>query len=247
MTAASRTVLVVEDEAEIRDRIQRILDFEGFSTMGAASIREGLRLCMEQQPDVVVSDIMMPQSDGLDLISVLRARKESRLTPVIMLTALAQREWQRRFMELGADDYITKPFTAEELVGAVQTQCRKLDWRDTAAMPSATRVVAYRFADRLFDPVQRTLTLPNGEEETLTVTEARLLLALLDHAQQGLSREDIFEQMGRRYSPPDRTVDVLVGRLRRKLGDDEKNPTLIVTIRSVGYMLDAEAKRVSLE
>ncbi len=110
---------------------------------------------MEEQPDVVVSDIMMPQSDGLDLIGVLRA-----------------------------------------------------------------------------------LTLPDESEETLTVTETRLLLALLDHVRQGLSCAVIFERMGRQYSPLDRTVDVLVGRLRRKLGDEEKNPKLIVVTRSAGHMPD---------
>jgi DNA-binding response OmpR family regulator len=246
MAAHSRSVLVVEDESEIRERIMRILDFEGYATLGAESIREGLRLFMEEDPDVVISDILMPHGDGLDLVSVLRARAESRLTPVIMLTALSQREWQRRFMELGADDYITKPFTAEEIVGAVQSQCRKLDWQATAAVPAASQVVAYKFAGRLFDPVRRTVQLPSGGSETMTVTEARLLLTLLDKPQQSLSREAIFEAMGRQYAPLDRTVDVLVGRLRRKIGDDEKSPELVVTIRSVGYMLDAEVVRVML-
>jgi DNA-binding response OmpR family regulator len=246
MDPATRTVLVVEDEGEIRDRVMRILDFEGYATLGAESIRDGLRICQEEEPDVVISDILMPHGDGLDLISVLRARKKSRLTPVIMLTALTQREWQRRFMELGADDYITKPFSADEIVGAVQSQCRKLDWQVAAAVPEPSQVVAYKFEGRLFDPVRRTVQLSSGEEETLTVTEARLLLALLTNAQRSLSRDAIFEHMGRQYSPLDRTVDVLVGRLRRKIGDDEKSPRLVVTIRSVGYMLDAEVLRVML-
>lgn len=246
MDAHARSVLVIEDESEIRERVMRILEFEGYATLGADSIREGLRVFMEEEPDVVISDILMPHGDGLDLVSVLRARSESRLTPVIMLTALSQREWQRRFMELGADDYFTKPFTADEIVGAVQSQCRKLDWQATAAIPAASQVVAYKFDGRLFDPVRRTVTLPSGEIETLTVTEARLLLTLLGSAQQSLSRETIFEEMGRQYAPLDRTVDVLVGRLRRKVGDDEKKPKLVVTIRSVGYMLDTEVERVML-
>jgi len=157
VTEHASKVLVVEDEDGIRDRIIKILGFEGFEARGASSVREGLRLSQEFLPDVIVSDIMMPQSDGLDLIGLLRSRQETRLTPVIMLTALAEREWQRRFMEMGADDYITKPFSAEELVSAVKTQCRKLEWRHDDARSQVAHDFGFEFCDRLFDPIRRTL------------------------------------------------------------------------------------------
>lgn len=245
MDQASK-ILVVEDEEGIRDRIVRILGYEGFEARGAGSVREGIRLSQEFEPDVIVSDVLMPQSDGLDLIGLLRSKRETRLTPVIMLTALAEREWQRRFMELGADDYITKPFSAEELVAAVKTQCRKLQWRQTEAEVNGTQMVGFEFEGRLFDPVRRTLTREGAEVEVLTISEARLLLIMLEGAGKLQSREALLEQMGRRYSPYDRTIDVLVGRLRRKIADDPRSPSLLHTVRSSGYLLDAEVRRVAI-
>ncbi len=246
MTTKAGTVLVVEDDSKIRDHIVQILEFEGFTTSGVDSVRAGLQHFSRTVPDVVVSDILMPESDGLDLVVALRARQESRLTPIIMLTAMSQREWQRRFMELGADDYITKPFTASELVGAVQTQFKRLAWRAADKGSVSARVVAYEFDGLMFDPVRRVVHFASGHEESLTVSESRLLLTFLDHPRQGLSREMIFESMGRRYAPLDRTVDVLITGLRRKIEDQDGKRARLVTIRSVGYMLDVPVKRVNL-
>ena len=242
MAQDATRVMVVEDEDVIRDRIVRILGFEGFEARGASSVREGLRLSQEFLPDVIVSDIMMPQGDGLDLVGLLRSRAETRLTPVIMLTALAERESQRRFMELGADDYITKPFSAEELVGAVRTQCRKLEWRDAEVRSRTTRKVGYAFAGRLFDPIRRALTRAGAEAEVLTVSESQLLLILVENAGELLPRDTLLESMGRPASATDRTVDVLVGRLRRKIGDDPRPARILVTVRGDGYRLESEVQ-----
>ena len=247
MSEGGRRVLVVEDEDEIRERIVRILDYEGYDARGASSVREGLRVSQEFQPELVISDILMPNANGLDLVSVLRSRSETRLTPVIMVTALSEREWQRCFMELGADDYISKPFSADELLNAVKAQCRKLDWREAEQAVNTARRAGYVFEGRVFDPVQRTVTLEDGTRETLTVSESQLLLALVEHAGETQSRETIFEAMGRHYSPFDRTVDVLIGRLRRKIGDDTRDARIVVTVRSSGYVLAAEARRVALD
>lgn len=246
MPEPTSKVLVVEDEAPIRERIVRILGYEGFEARGAESVREGLRISEEFAPDVIVSDIMMPQGDGLDLVGLLRARQETRLTPVIMLTALAEREWQRRFMELGADDYITKPFSADELVNAVRMQCRKVAWRHEDAKAAARHSVGFAFAGRLFDPIRRTLSHEQGAAEVLTTSEAQLLLLLLEGAGRPLSREHLLEKMRRKFSPFDRTIDVLVGRLRRKLDDDPRAPEILLTVRSSGYMIAAEVRRVAI-
>jgi DNA-binding response OmpR family regulator len=246
VTEHASKVLVVEDEDGIRDRIVRILGFEGFEARGASSVREGLRLSQEFSPDVIVSDIMMPQSDGLDLIGLLRSRQETRLTPVIMLTALSEREWQRRFMEMGADDYITKPFLAEELVGAVKTQCRKLEWRNAEVQSQGTQNFGFEFAGRLFDPIRRTVTREGFDVEILTISESQLLMILLKDAGDLLSREVLLERMGRQFSPLDRTIDVLVGRLRRKIGDDPRAAQILVTVRSSGYVLNSEVRRVAI-
>jgi len=244
---ASTRVLVVEDEDEIRERMVRILDFEGFEAIGAGTIADALRLSRDEHPDIVVSDILMPHGDGLDLVGVLRARKETRLIPVVMVTALSDRQWQRRFMELGVDDYITKPFTAEELVGAIRTQCKKLDWRKSATAQVMNTAGRYAFEGRTYDPILRTIHFDDHTDEVLTVSEARLLLFLLERPGQPVSRQEIFEAMKRQYSPLDRTVDVLVGRLRRKMRDTISGASLLQTVRSVGYMLDAKVERVAAD
>ncbi|MBT5432663.1 MAG: response regulator transcription factor [Alphaproteobacteria bacterium] len=244
MSQAATKVLVVEDEIDVRTRIETILKFEGYDTVGAGSVREGLRLSLSERPDIVVSDILMENGDGLELVSVLRSRPESRLLPIIMVTALSDRQWQRRFMALGADDYITKPFTTEELVSAVHSQRLKIEWRKTENLRAATRNYGCLFNGIEFDPIQRLLTFSDGRRDTLTVSEANLLIALLDHANESVSRESISETMGRQYSPLERTIDVLIVRLRKKIGDPSLKPDLIVTLRSVGYMLHGKVERI---
>ena len=122
-------IIVIEDETPIRERIVKALSFEGYDAVGAENGREGLALVQEIGVDLIIADIMMPELDGLGLVSVLRSDPLTRLTPVIMLTALDERASQRKFMEIGADDYITKPFDLSELLGAVQAQLRKQEWR----------------------------------------------------------------------------------------------------------------------
>lgn len=237
-TSGSRRVLVVEDEPALRDRMSDILRFEGFEVEIAASVADGIRKVLSDSPDIILCDILMPKGDGVDLVSFVRSRADTRLLPIVMVTALADRQWQRRFMELGADDYLTKPFKAAELVGAVQTQCTKLEWREGSQVAKGGPGQCYAFAGRVFDPVRRMVRLPDGEEQMLTASEAQLLTILLDSPGQAQSRESIMNLMGRDFTPLDRLVDVLIGRLRRRVGDAPRKPTLILTIRRSGYLLD---------
>lgn len=236
-----RRILVVEDEESVRQRMVRILQFEGYEVDAAQDVGEAIRHLDRQPPDVILCDIMMPKGDGVDLVSLVRSRALTRLIPIVMVTALTERRWQRRFMELGADDFLTKPFRAEELIAAVETQCAKLSWHEQAmenASPARTR----RFAGRSFEPVQRALKVAGQEDATLTTKEAQLLTILLDHSGENLSRESIMVAMGREYDPLDRGIDILIGRLRKLIGDDTRNPSVVCTVRGQGYRLNAEVR-----
>ena len=236
--SAVRQILVVEDEESVRQRMVTILEFEGYSVMAAGEVAEAIRMLGQHIPDVILCDIMMPRGDGVDLVSLVRSRADLRLIPIVMVTALTERRWQRRFMELGADDFLTKPFRAAELISAVEMQCAKLAWHEESlarAAPGRPR----HFSGLVFDPVRRCLSGDGIEEKALTAKEAELLTILLDHAGQSLSRETIATNLGRTHDPLDRGIDILIGRLRKLLGDDSRNPHLIRTIRGQGYMLDA--------
>jgi len=184
----------------------------------------------------------MLQGDGVDLVSFVRSRADTRLLPIVMVTALADRQWQRRFMELGADDYLTKPFKAAELVGAVKTQCTKLEWREGSQVAKNGPGQSYTFVGRIFDPVRRMVRLPDGQEQMLTASEAQLLTVLLDSPGEVQPRESIMKLMGRDFTPLDRLVGVLIGRLRRRVGDAPRKPALVLTIRRSGYLLDSSVE-----
>lgn len=240
-------VLVVEDDAMIRERLLKALNFEGYDARGAENGAEGLKSVDEAAPDLVISDILMPDVGGFDFVSVLRSRAETRLVPIIIITALSERLSQREFMELGVDDYLTKPFHIEELLRAVKTQLRKRNWWQTEHrdLREAQQLI---FADWRMDVERRTLISARGEERSLTSSEAQLLLAFLRNANRVLDRETLVEMLGRpQSSSNDRSIDVLIGRLRRKIEPDVKRPRIIETIRSGGYIFNGDVKWIAAE
>jgi two-component system OmpR family response regulator len=240
-------ILVIEDEAPIRERMVKALNFEGYEAYGGENGREGLELAKKHEPDLIIADIMMPELGGQALVSLLRDEPATRLTPIIMVTALDQRVEQRRFMELGVDDYITKPFDLAELLGAVQAQLRKQTWRDKQTKRIEPEPGAvYSFAGWRYEADRRHLTSEGGGRTTLTGSEAQLLITLLEHANSVISREAMFEALERTASSPfDRTVDVLVSRVRRKIEDNPRDPKVLLTVRNTGYMLNAEVEKTS--
>lgn len=238
-------ILVIEDEAPIRERIAKALNFEGYETFEGQNGRVGLELAKQHEPDLIIADIMMPELDGQAMVSVLRDNPDTRLTPIIMLTALDERVDQRRFMELGVDDYITKPFDLEELLSAVQAQLRKKTWRETPTRRPESGMI-YSFAGWTFETDRRRLASAHAGESLLTASEAHLLVILLDNPNAVLSREFLFDSMDRSASSPfDRTIDVLISRLRRKIEDNPRSPRVLTTVRNVGYLLAAEVEKSS--
>lgn len=236
-------ILVVEDDDIIRERLLKALNYEGYEVAGAENGAVALRLMDQFAPELVIADVLMPDVGGFDFVSVLRSKSETRVLPIIIVTALSERLSQREFMELGVDDYLTKPFHIEELLRAVRTQLRKAQWRseDRQDIRDAQFI---SFASWRYDVDRRGLVAADGSERSLTISEAQLLMIFLNNANRVLDRDSLMELLGRSKSSSqsDRGIDVLIGRLRRKIEEDAKRPKIIETIRSGGYILNAEVR-----
>lgn len=215
---------------------------EGYECRGAEDGGVGLTRVAEFRPHVIVADVLLPKLSGFEMVASLRADPATRLIPIVIVTALDDRASHRHLMELGADDFLTKPFSLDELLGAVAIQLRKRDWRDGERLRDGEGRVL-EFAGWRFDVGRRRLLAESGDDCRLTISEARLLRILLDHANQVLARHEILEHLARSLSSPfDRSVDVLIARLRRKLEADPRRPRIIETVRGVGYVLTAQVE-----
>jgi two-component system, OmpR family, response regulator len=183
--------------------------------------------------DLIVLDLMLPGSDGLELCRNLRTR--SRI-PVIMLTARGDEMDRILGLEMGADDYLAKPFSSRELLARIKVVLRRV--RDLPLDPLADAPERLAFSGWLLDNRTQHLTSPDGVVIPLSNAEYRLLQVLLAHPNRALTRDQLLDlTQGRDGGPFDRSIDVLIGRLRRRLGDDAKQPELIKTVRGRGYLL----------
>lgn len=226
----SAEILIVDDETDIRSLLRTYLGAQGLRVSEAGSAAEALRLLSRQTPDLALIDLGLPDQDGLSLISTVRDRHQ---IPIIILTGRGETVSKVVGLELGADDYVTKPFDLRELLARIRTVLR----RAAAGAQQATPAVL-RFAGFELRPGEHRLCDASGVEIALTTGEFKLLLALALKAQRALSRDEILEAThGRAAGAYDRTVDMQITRLRRKLGDDPKRPKLIRSVRGVGYML----------
>lgn len=225
-------ILVVDDQQEICDVVQEYLTGEGYR-VSAAHDGAGMRRALAQSPvDLVILDLMLPGEDGLTLARQLRGESQ---IGIIILTGRGETVDRIIGLEMGADDYLPKPFHLRELLARVKSVLRRVQSR-TADAPSNARSRA-RFAGWSLDLSSRELTSPAGEEVRLTTGEFDLLAAFVNNANQVLTRDRLLDLARNREAGPfDRTIDVQVGRLRRKLEDDPQNPILIKTVRGSGYI-----------
>jgi two-component system OmpR family response regulator len=231
-------LLVVDDDREIRDLLARFLERHGFRVTTARDGRELRRLWPAQRFALVVLDLMLPGEDGLALLRFIR---EGGRTPVVMLTAMGEETDRIVGLELGADDYVPKPFNPRELLARIRAVLRRAE---AALAPEEAAAVTYRFAGWTLETQRRRLVSPAGVEVPLTGGEFELLACLADRPGRVLTRETLMDLLhGRSAGPFDRAIDVAVSRVRRKLEDDAKNPTLIKTVRGGGYVLAAEVER----
>lgn len=238
MTDRDPHILVVDDDREIRDLLARFLRGQGFRVSTARDGREMKRDFDEARYALIVLDLMLPGEDGLSLLRWARAQGR---TPVVMLTAMGEETDRIVGLELGADDYLPKPFNPRELLARIRAVLRRAESQDAPASPAS----GFRFGGWLLETARRRLLDPAGVEVALTGNEYELLVALLERPSRILTREILLDLVhGRSTGPYDRAVDVAVSRLRRKLDDDGKSPEIIKTVRGGGYVFAVPVERV---
>jgi two-component system OmpR family response regulator len=237
---SSPHILVVDDDREIRDLITRFLKKNGYRVESAANGREMQAALVAANIDLVVLDRVMPGEDGLELCRNLR--KESRV-PIILLTLLGSDTDRVVGLEMGADDYVTKPFNPQELLARIKAVLRRANELPVKASARAGRRV--RFAGWVLDRVARDLISPEGALTELTDGEFDLLVAFVEHPQIALTRDQLLDlTRGRSAIAFDRSIDMQMTRLRRKIERDPDQPELIKTIRNKGYIFTPDVTPV---
>jgi len=226
-TALPRTILVVEDEKEIQDLLAHYLRKEGFSPVLASDGETAILKARKEKPDLILLDILLPKADGLEVLRAIRSDESIGRTPVVMLTAKGDETDRVVGLELGADDYLTKPFSPKELAARIKALLRRAERRDTPFQP-------YAYGALRLDPSRHEVRLGN-KEVALTAKEFGLLEQLLRNKGRVLTRDVLLNSVwGYDYHGTTRTVDVHVRRLKQKLlllND------AIVSIKSLGYKL----------
>lgn len=231
------SILVVDDDPEIAALVSEFLAQHGFAVTAVGDGRAMRQAVADGVFDLVILDLMLPGEDGLSLCRFLR---DTTTLPIIMLTAMGGEIDRVVGLEMGADDYVAKPFSARELLARIKAVLRRGAPREPAATAEATKE-ALEFADWRLEIGRRRLFSPDGVLVELTSGEFDLLHAFLLNPQRVLNRDQLLDiARGRVSGPFDRTIDVQVGRLRRKLEIDPKKPEIIKTVRGGGYMLTTQ-------
>jgi two-component system OmpR family response regulator len=230
-------LLVVDDDPQLRELLSDYLSRNGYRVTAVAD-GPGMWAALERfRVDLIILDLMLPGDDGLTLCRNLRARSE---LPVIMLTARGDDTDRIVGLEMGADDYLPKPFNPRELLARIKVVLRR-----TRSLPGqAGEARQFHFAGWTLDVTARHLVSPDGVVVALSSSEYRLLRVFVEHSNHVLNRDQLLDlTQGREALPFDRSIDVQVSRLRRRLGDDPREPALIKTVRNEGYVLIAAVRR----
>jgi two-component system, OmpR family, response regulator VicR len=228
-----RTVLVVEDEKNIRDLICLHLGVEGYACVGAASGTEALDVAAKQTFDLIVLDLMLPGVDGLSVCRAVRRGTTNRDVPILMLTARREESDKVLGLDSGADDYLTKPFGVRELLARVRALMRRRALEPAAAAPDGQKAITYKHIE--MEPARRRVRV-NGRDVELTAHEFNLLYVLLSQPGIVFTREALLRKTWREDTfVTVRSVDTLVKRLRRKIEADPANPSVILTVWGSGY------------
>ena len=238
-------ILIVDDDPEIRRLLVDYLTRNGFEAISARDGREMWHALERHAIDLVVLDLMLPDTDGLTLCRDMRAKAGASVKanlPVLMLTARGEETDRIIGIEMGADDYLVKPFNPRELLARIKSILRRTRALPPNLAPEAARFLF--FSGWTLDTAERLLTAPDGVATPLSGGEFRLLRILLDHPNRVLTRDQLTEMIhGREAEPFDRAIDVQVSRLRQRLRDDSREPALLKTVRGEGYVLAAAVER----
>ena len=225
---ANEKILVVDDEEHIAELISYNLTSNGYKVITANNGNDAVKLAVEEKPNLILLDLMIPGKDGYDVCKDVRSNSEIRNTPIIMLTAKSEELDKILGLELGADDYITKPFSVRELLARVKAVLRRFSISEPES-----KVLAFGNLTADFDKRE---ILVNDKKLDLTLKEFELLEILIRNKGKILTRDTLLDKIwGYEYIGETRTVDVHIRYLRKKIELDDKNPKLIETIRGVGY------------
>jgi len=239
MTRHSGThILVVDDDPKVRLLLRRCFEGEGFRVSEASNGGEVERVMSSDSPDLVTLDISLPDTDGLAVTREIRGKSK---VPIIMVTGKGETIDRVVGLEIGADDYISKPFHLREVLARVRAVLRRSELR--LGEPAAQEG-RYGFDGWVLDVCKRELTSPDGTMCTLTSAEFGLLEVFVQHPNRVLSRDQIMDLMkGQSWTPLDRSIDNLVARLRRKIELDPEEPSLVKTVRGLGYLFTGRVQR----
>ncbi len=219
-------ILICDDEPDVVAGLEHTLAEQGYQVLSALNGKEGLQKVLEEAPDFIVLDVMMPEMNGFEVCKELRRRGVK--TPVIMLTAKDTEEEKVRGLEAGADDYVTKPFGIRELMARITAVGRRYEGGEE-------KIRQYSFDDVAVDFDHRTVTR-GGETARLSSCEAELLRLLVSRRGEAVSRQTVLTEVwGYEYPPDTRTIDNHVVRIRQKIEDDPRQPEHVLTVHGVGY------------
>jgi two-component system OmpR family response regulator len=236
----SAHILIVDDHREIRDLVGRLLERDGYRVSAAADGAGMRRVLRDSKIDLIVLDIMLPAVDGLALCRDIRAGGTT--IPIIMLTAKGDEIDRVLGLEMGADDYMTKPFSGRELIARIKAVLRRT--HTMPPVPDEALPAVYRFAGWTLHTARRELEAADGSIVPLSSSDYNLLLAFIARPNRVLSREQLLDlAKGRAAAPLDRSVDLQVSRLRRKIEADPANPQIVRTVWGDGYMFAAEVTK----
>ncbi len=231
-------ILVVDDHKEIRESVSRFLEKNGMRATAAKDAHDMDAKLAAGHFDLLVLDVMMPGESGLSVCQRLSAKQK---IPIILLTALGEETDRIVGLEIGADDYVSKPFNPRELLARIKAVLRRSEQTELHAGEFAGKTV--RFAHLVLDADQHVLIGESGEKTPLTTADFKLLTVLLERARMVLSRDQLLDlTAGRTAGPLDRTIDNQISRLRRKIEPDVLRPRIITTVRNGGYCLAADVE-----
>ena len=238
----NKKILIVEDEKNIVDILSFNLGREGYDTLEAYDGEAGLRLALEENPDLILLDLMLPKMDGFDVCRAVREKNRS--TPIIMLTAREEESDKVFGLELGADDYITKPFSMRELLARVKANIRRTEMATDQPAPAAQDPEKRLERGRILIDTALLMAFKDGKGLDLTQREYELLKFMAATPEKVFSREALMEHVWNYdgYVGDVRAVDVAVRRLREKVEDDPANPSFILTRRGLGYLFRESEK-----
>ena len=232
-------LLVVDDDREIRDLVSRLLQKHGYKVETARDAGAMEQILAVSRIDLIILDVMLPGKSGLEICREIRARSS---VPILMLTAVGEETDRIVGLEMGADDYLAKPFNPRELLARIRAILRRVATAE-ASGPRAAAAKRLRFAGWQLDIGRRRLEAPDGVIVDLTTGEYELLMAFAERPQRVLTRNQLLDlARGRDATPFDRSIDVQVSRIRRKIESDPRSPSMIITVRGDGYMFTPDVE-----